>query len=164
MRRIAALLLLLPLLGHAANAEYLKIHLMQDKNAMLEKIEGVDDLDRYMKEVERTINKKIATLPTTQSWGFLVIAVRQDGKIKAWLDSDDAVPANIAKEMVNVAESTKPFSVKNGAVVFSLGFATDGAELPVEKMPFPNEWKKVANCDNEDCAEVDAEEVVLKSW
>jgi hypothetical protein len=164
MRLIAALLLLLPLVSHAANAEYLKIHLMQDKKAMLDKMDGIDDMDRYMKEVERTINQKIATLPSAQSWGFLVIAVRQDGKIKAWLDSDDAVPADIAKEMVKVAENTKPFTVKDGAVVFSLGFATDGAELPVEKMPFPNDWKKVANCDNEDCTEVDAEEIVLKSW
>lgn len=164
MKLLASLLLLLPLLGHASNAEYLKIYLMQDKKIMLDKLEGVDELDRYVKEVERTINQKISTLPAKQAWGFLVMAVRQDGKIKAWVDSDDAVSAEVTKVMVDVAEKTKAFTVKNGAVVFSLGFATDGADLPVNKMPFPVEWKKVANCTNEDCAEKDVEEIVIKSW
>ncbi|NOS97774.1 MAG: hypothetical protein HOP25_04810 [Methylotenera sp.] len=149
----------------AANAEYLKIYLMQDKKIILEKINGVDDLDRYVKEVEVNINKKLAEItPAATSWGFLVIAVRDDGKIKAWLDTDDAVPPAVASAMISVAESTKAFNVKTGAAIFALGFGVDGADLPIDKMPFPNEWKKVASCDNEDCKEKNAEEIVLKSW
>lgn len=164
MKIIAFLMLLIPTICNAANAEYLKIHLMQPKNVILEKLDGIDELDRYVKEVERTINKQISALPPAQSWGFLVIAVRDDGKIKSWLDTDDNVPAEIAKTMTDIAENTKPFTVKEGAVVFSLGFATDGGDLPANKMPFPNDWKQVANCNNEDCAEKNAEEIVLKSW
>ncbi|MGB4812029.1 MAG: hypothetical protein WBP13_06065 [Methylophilaceae bacterium] len=164
MRFIATLLLLFPLISHAANAEYLKIYLMQDKNLILGKMDGVDEMGRYVKEVERSINKEIAALPAAKTWGFIVIAVRDDGKIKAWLDTDDKVPADVAKAMVSIAETTKAFAVKKGAVIFSLGFATDGAELPVDKVPFPNEWKQVANCTNEDCAEKNAEEIVLNSW
>ena len=92
------------------------------------------------------------------------MAVRDDGKIKAWIDSDAEVPADVAKTMLKVAQNTKPFPVKKGAVIFSLGFATDGADLPADKVPFPNDWKQVAKCSNEDCAEKDAEEIVLKSW
>jgi hypothetical protein len=122
-------------------------------------------MDRYVKEVEVNINQKLAEItPKATSWGFLVIAVRADGKIKAWLDTDDAVPPAVASAMVSVAENTKAFAVKTGAVVFSLGFGVDGADLPVNKIPFPNEWKKVANCDNEDCQEKDVEAIVLKSW
>ena len=66
--------------------------------------------------------------------------------------------------MKTVAEETKAFTVKNGAVVFTLGFGIDGAALPENKMPFPNEWKKVAQCDNEDCKDLDTEAIVLKSW
>lgn len=149
----------------AANAEYLKIYLMQPKQVILDKIDGVDDMDRYLKEVEVNINKKLAEItPVSTSWGFLVIAVRDDGKIKAWLDTDDAVPPAVASAMVNVAENTKPFAINQGAAVFALGFGVDGAELPIDKMPFPNEWKKVASCTNEDCKEQNAEEIVLKSW
>jgi hypothetical protein len=149
----------------AANAEYLKIYLMQPKQVILAKMDGVDDMDRYVKEVEVSINKKLAeiTQPST-SWGFLVIAVRDDGKIKAWLDTDDAIPATVASAMVNAAENTKPFAINKGAAVFALGFGVDGADLPLDKMPFPNEWKKVASCTNEDCKEQNAEEIVLKSW
>lgn len=164
MKFLAAVLLLLPLASHAANAAYLRIFLMQPKEVMLQKLNGVDEMDQYVKEVERTINKEISALPEQQAWGFLVMAVREDGKVKAWVDTDDAVPATIATAMVNVAQKTKAFTVKNGAAVFSLGFALDGAELPVNKMPFPTEWKDVANCTNEDCAEKNIEEIVLKSW
>jgi hypothetical protein len=94
----------------------------------------------------------------------LVIAVRDDGKIKAWLDTDDAIPAAVASTMVSIAEGTKAFAVKKGAAVFALGFGVDGADLPIDKMPFPNEWKKVATCTNEDCKEKDAEDIVLKTW
>ena len=72
MRFFAALLLMVPLMSHAANAEYLKIFLMQDKNIMLQKIDGVDEMDRYVKEVERNINKEISSLPASQTWGFIV--------------------------------------------------------------------------------------------
>jgi hypothetical protein len=154
-----------PEISLAANAEYLKIYLMQPKNIILEKLDGVDDMDRYVKEVEVNINKKLAEItPISTSWGFLVIAVRDDGKVKAWLDTDDAVPLAVANAMVSIAEGTKAFSVKTGAAVFALGFGVDSADLPVDKMPFPNEWKKVAQCSNEDCKEHDAEAIVLKSW
>jgi hypothetical protein len=152
-------------ISSAANAEYLKIYLMQPKNIILEKMNGIDDMDRYVKEVEVNINKKLAEITSiSTSWGFLVIAVRDDGKIKAWVDTDDAVPPAVANAMLTVAESTKAFAVKTGAAVFALGFGVDSADLPIDKMPFPNEWKKVAQCTNEDCKEHDAEAIVLKSW
>lgn len=52
-------------------------------------MDGVDEMDRYVKEVEVTINQKLAALTTKPTWGFLVMAVREDGKIKAWVDTDD---------------------------------------------------------------------------
>lgn len=164
MKLIVAILLFIPLVSNAANAAYLRIFLMQPKEVMLEKLNGVDDMDRYVKEVERGINTKISSLPEQQAWGFLVMAVREDGKVKAWLDTDDAVPTDVANAMLNVAQNTKAFTVKNGAAIFSLGFALDGADLPVDKRPFPTEWKDIAKCTNEDCAEKNVEEIVLKSW
>lgn len=165
LKLLSFLLMLFPLACSAANAEYLKIYLMQPKNIILEKMDGVDDMDRYVKEVEVNINKKLSEIksPAT-SWGFLVIAVREDGQIKAWLDTDDAVPPSIASTMVSVAENTKAFAVKKGAAIFALGFGIDGAELPADKMPFPNEWKQTSNCINEDCKEKNTEEIVLTTW
>jgi len=161
----AFLTLLFPLISNAAQAEYLKIYMMQPKDAILQKLDGVDDMDRYVKEIEVNINKKLSEIKTnSNAWGFLVIAVRDDGRIKAWLDSDDAVSQEITNAMITVAESTKGFAVKTGAVVFALGFGVDGAALPVDKMPFPNDWKKLASCSNEDCQEKDAEAIVLKYW
>lgn len=164
MKVIAFLMMLLPIACQAANAEYLKIFMMQPRELILEKMDGVDELDRYLKEVEVNINKKISGMPLNQSWGFLVMAVRDDGKIKAWVDTDDAISQPIANAMTEVASNTKAFPVKQGAVIFALGFGIDGAALPINKMPFPEDWKKVSFCTNEDCSEVDAEAIVLKSW
>jgi hypothetical protein len=66
--------------------------------------------------------------------------------------------------MIEVAEGTKSFAVKPGAVVFALGFGIDGAGLPADKAPFPVEWKKISGCTNEDCMQVDTEAVVLKAF
>ena len=47
MKLLTLLMMLFPLACNAANAEYLKIYLMQPKNILLEKIGNVDDMDRY---------------------------------------------------------------------------------------------------------------------
>jgi hypothetical protein len=163
MRIFVFLMMLFPLLCNAANAEYLKVYLMQPKQVMLPKMNSIDDMDRYVKEVEVNINKKIAESSAAPAWGFLVIGVREDGKIKAWVDTDDNISPAISSAMISVAESTKSFAVKTGAIVFALGFGLDGAALPEEKRPFPNEWKNLTNCTNEDCMQIDTESVVLKS-
>lgn len=164
MRVFAFLLMLFPLASHATQANYLMIKLMQPQAAIEAKMENVDGMADYIKQVEIDINKQLSSIEHTQSWGFLVIAVRDDGKIKAWVDTDVEIPANIAKTMVDVAENSKSFSVNKGAVVFALGFDIGNVGLPPYTMPFPNEWKKVANCSNEDCQDADVEAIVLKSW
>jgi hypothetical protein len=163
-RTFVCLMMLFPLLCNAANAEYLKVYLMQPKPIMMAKMDGIDDMDRYVKEVEVSINKKLAEMTSTPVWGFLVVGVREDGKIKAWVDTDDSISPAVSNAMVGVAESTKNFAVKTGAVVFALGFGIDGAALPEEKRPFPTDWKKISGCTNEDCMQIDTEAVVLKSF
>jgi hypothetical protein len=152
-----------PLLSNAANAEYLKVYLMQPNPVIMAKMDGIDGMDRYVKAVEMNINKKLAAMTATPAWGFLVVGIREDGKIKAWVDTDDNILPMVSSAMIDVAEGTKNFAVKTGAVVFALGFAIDGAALPEEKRPFPTDWKKISGCTNEDCLQVDTEAVVLKS-
>ena len=164
MRFLIALTLFLPLLGHAANAEYLKVYLMQPKPVMLAKMNGIEDMDRYVKEIEVNINKKLAEMPSNPAWGFIVVGVREDGKIKAWVDTDDNISKEVSTTMINVTENTKSFAVKSGAVVFALGFGINGAALPEEKSPFPTDWKKISGCTNEDCMQIDTEAVVLKTF
>lgn len=164
MRVLALLTLVFPLICNAASAEYLKIFMMQPRDIILEKIDGVDELDRYVKEVQKNINVKISGMQHPASWGFVVMAVRQDGKIKAWLDSDEKFSDEVTNSIIETAQKTKPFSVNRGVVVFALGFSVNGAELPMNKVPFPNEWKTFAKCSNEDCAEKNAEAIVLDSW
>lgn len=164
MRFFAFLLLLLPLISNAAQANYLMIKYMQPKEAMEERLDSVDGIAEYIKKVEVDINKKISEIPSTQTWGFLVVAVRNDGKIKAWMDSDAEVSPEISKSMIDVIQNTKAFPVNKGAIVFAIGFDIGDVGLPPYTMPFPNEWKKVAGCTNEDCDKKDIEEIVLKSW
>lgn len=164
MRLLAFFLLLFPLVLNAAQANYLMIKYMQPKEALEERLDGVDGLAKYIKQIEVDINKKISETSAVQTWGFLVIAVRQDGAIKAWMDSDAEVSPEITKSMIDVAQNTKAFPVNKGAVVFAIGFDLGNVGLPPYTMPFPSEWKKIAACTNEDCDKKDVEDVVLKSW
>ena len=164
MKFIAMLLMLFPLAASATDIEYLMIKMMQPKIATMKKVGNIEGMAKYIKQLEIDIREKLSTVESNANWGFLVIAVRNDGKIKAWLDSDDEVPPALSKTMTSMAETRSGFPVNDGAVVFALGYGINGAPLPTEKMPFPVEWKRTSGCNNEDCQEVDVEEVVLKSW
>lgn len=164
MKIFVLLLMLFPLVCSAAQANYLMIKLMQPKEIIENKIDGIDGMSRYIKQIEIDINNKLSSIEATQSWGFLVIAVRNDGKIKAWIDTDVEISPAIKKIMIDVAENSKSFSVNNGAVVFAIGFDIGDVGLPPYIMPFPNDWKKVAKCTNEDCQDKDVESIVLRSW
>lgn len=164
MKTLVFLMMLFPMICNAAEVDYLMIKLMQPKEVITQKINGIDGMSAYIKKVEVDINKNLANVESLPSWGFLVIAVRDDGKIKAWIDSDDPVASPVQKAMIKVAEGTKGFDVKSGAVIFALGFGIGGIGLPPNVMPFPVEWKKIANCRNEDCEHANVEALALKSW
>lgn len=164
MKMLAALMMFFPLICDAAQVDYLMFKPMQPEKVILHKTDTIDGMARYIKEVEVDINKKLSGVASSAAWGFLVIAVRDDGKINVWVDTDDTIDPSVSKAMVDVAQGTKSFHVNSGVVVFALGFGIEGAGLPPNMMPFPVEWKKAVNCSNEDCMELDVEAVVLKSW
>jgi hypothetical protein len=163
MKFFAFLVMLFPMAASAADIEYLTINLLQPNNVIMKKIGNIDGLSTYVKKIETDIRSKLSSSDTQSAWGYLVVAVRNDGKIKAWLDTDDAVAADVAKTMVDIAESTTAFAVNDGAVVLSLGFGIGGTAIPPQVLPFPAEWKKLSKCNNEDCRQQDVEALVLQS-
>lgn len=164
MKKLVWLLLFLPALSQAAQVDYLMIKLMQPNKVIEAKTGPVDEMSRYIRQVEVGINNKLAKVPAKNGWGFLVIAVREDGKVKAWVDTDDDIPGFVSETMLSVAQSIRSFKVKTGAVVFALGFGINGGSLPPNTLPFPSEWKRKSLCDNEACMEVDIERLVLETW
>lgn len=163
MKFFALLAMLFPMVASAADIEYLTINLLQPQAVIMKKVGNIEGLSTYVKKIETDIRSKLASSDTQSAWGFLVIAVRDDGKIKAWLDTDDAVAADTAKTMVDIAENTAGFAVNNGAVVLALGFGIGGVALPQDKVPFPTDWKTLSKCTNEDCQQQDIEALVLQS-
>lgn len=164
MKMLVWLVLLLPTLAHAAQVDYLMIKLMQPNKVIEAKTGPVDDMGRYIKQVETEINKRLSKVAASDGWGFLVVAVRDDGQIKAWIDTDLTLPVAVTETMIFVAQSTRGFKVKSGAVVFALGFGVNGGGLPPNTLPFPVEWKQRTACKNEDCMVVDVERLVLATW
>ncbi|MEY3744310.1 MAG: hypothetical protein RLZZ541_1365, partial [Pseudomonadota bacterium] len=96
MKFIAMLLMLFPLVASATDVEYLMIKMMQPKIATMKKVGNIEGMAKYIKQLEIDIREKLSTVESNANWGFLVIAVRNDGKIKAWLDSDDEVPPTLS--------------------------------------------------------------------
>ncbi|MCX7627532.1 MAG: hypothetical protein N2Z69_03865 [Methylophilaceae bacterium] len=164
MKKILWLLLFLPTLSQAAQVEFPLINLIHPTRRVEAKTGPVDDMRRYIREVKTEISAQLANVQANPGWGFLVIAVREDGRIKAWLDTDDVLPSVVTQTMVSVAQSTEGFRVKSGAVVFALGFGINGGNIPLFTQPFPVEWKKAAACENHDCLRVDVERLVLETW
>ena len=164
MKNLVVLLMLAPFTCGAAEIDYLQINLMQPRELILQKMGGIDGMSRYIKEVEQSVHSRLSKVDSAPAWGYIVIAVRNDGKVKAWIDTDDQITAPVRKVMIDVAEGTKSFHVSSGAVVMALGFGINGADIPLNVMPFPEEWKKISNCTTENCKDQSAEEIVLKSW
>ena len=161
MKTLALILMLIPAACGAAEIDYLKINMMQPRALILQKMDGIAGMSNYVKAVETKIHSSLSKVDSMPVWGYLVIAVRQDGKIKSWIDSDEEISPVVQQIMQDAAKSTRAFHVKAGAVIFALGFGINGADIPPEIMPFPDEWKKVSQCQAEECKNQNAEEIVL---
>jgi hypothetical protein len=97
------------------------------------------------------------------SAGFLVLAVRADGRTNAWLDMVQPVPKEIETAVIKTARKIAPFPVKSGTLLVALDMTINGGFIPENVSPYPQEWLDYAN-NCKACGELDAETIVSKVW
>ncbi len=114
--------------------------LLQPDFILSERVE-VADLSTYIKSVTAAADTTLAGIDKpVPSAGFIVIAVRPDGRSKVWLDFSPALPPAIAARLRASLERVAPFRADGGIVVFALNSTLWGAEASSRPMPSPFEW------------------------
>jgi len=107
--------------------------LLQPEAALRERVPGgAQAMSDYIASIDAAATKALAGVdPPRPTSGFLVLAVRQGGRSKAWLDLWPNLPRASEPALVDAVQAVKPFAVSKGTVVFALRVsAWGGADEP----------------------------------
>lgn len=173
---LSIFLLLLSVLaspGQAAETRFDSLYFFQSEDVLKSKQIKPDEMARFSNKVQSQIWKALKKASIHSTSGYLVIAVRSDGKVATWLDMEPALHEFYENAISDAVKKIGPFSVDRGLVVFGIKMNIDtpkmfdfkrANEMPkftTRAKPSPQEWqsvlKKVNNPD-------DIEEVVMAAW
>ena len=76
--------------------------------------------------------------------GFLALAVRPGGRLKAWTDFKPALAADTETALLQAVDAVPPVSVTGGVVVVGLRVSVWGARPPERHAPAPDAWREAA--------------------
>jgi hypothetical protein len=165
---LASLLLMLASLVQAAETRFDAVYFFQSEKTLLDKQVNFEDVARFSRKMQSNVWNVLKKASMPNSKGFLVVAVRADGAIAAWLDMEPVLHEYYDNQVVEAVKKVPPFAVAQGTVVFGIKmlvdtpkFMTDRAKHTTRSKPAPQEWKsaraKLANPD-------DIEELMSAIW
>ncbi|WP_295752181.1 hypothetical protein [Undibacterium sp.] len=163
MKRLlcALLFLMWATLAQAAQPRFDEVVFFQTEQAMLQKEVKFDEVARFSRKLQSNIWNALKKAKLPVGNGYVVIAVRSDGQVGAWLDMEPALHEYYENEVLQAAMKTPPFFVAEGSVVFGLKMAIDTPKHTSKAKPDPKEWqaarKKLGNT-------ADIEAVVQAAW
>lgn len=154
MKRLLCILFLLlwATLAQAAQPRFDEVVFFQSEQTMLQKEVKFEEVARFSRKLQSNIWNalKKAKLPVAN--GYVVIAVRADGQVAAWLDMEPVLHEFYENEVIQAAMKTPPFFVAEGSVVFGIKMAIDTPKHTSKAKPDPKEWqaarKKLAYPDD----------------
>ena len=136
--------------AHAAFAvEPLRQHdvvLLQKGDLIAQRLDGgTDAMAAYLKTLGTAVTDAMRANPQQiPSAGFIVVALRPEGKTHAWFDFKPSLSEKTTAALSHAVESVPPTPVKSGDVVFALRVSIWGAKPPTAYAPAPQEWKDAA--------------------
>jgi hypothetical protein len=145
----------------AAVTRFDSVYFFQSEDALLKKKVVFKDVARFSRQMKSrvwNVLKKVDIKPTN---GYLVVAVRSDGQIMAWLDMQPILHEYYDYEIVESIRKMQPFNVEFGMVVFGIKMAVETAVHTKKEIPEPPSWKmakkKLSNPN-------DIEELMFAIW
>lgn len=164
MKRIMLpLLLLLSTSVIAAEVEFTMIRFFDPHPVVRQRVKDEVAMGDYLKKSQAAVRNKLESFKLPPSGGFLVLAIRADGRTNAWLDMVHPVSKDVQTAVVKTAKSIAPFGVKSGTLLVALDMSINGGVIPDNVSPYPQPWIDYAtNCKA--CGELDAETIVNKIW
>lgn len=104
-------------------------------------------LAAYIRRIDKALAKTLAAAPPMHGFSAAeVIAVKPGASSHAWLVSHSKIPATLAAQLDEAAQSVAPVPVQGGPIAFAIIFnAFGGGGKPVidaaHPIPIPREWR-----------------------
>jgi hypothetical protein len=143
---LGTLLVLLPQVVMAADAlTNLGVVLLQHGDVMQQRVQSVDAMAEYVRKVQDAAATGLQLqFQRKPAGGFIVVAVRPNGKTKAWVDIEPEMPGATQAALCQSIEKVPPLEVRHGIVVFAIKVSIWGGKAPSRFAPAPSEWKAQA--------------------
>lgn len=164
----AAVLFSFAALAQAVEVRFDAVYFFQSEQQLKEKQVDFEEVARFSRKMQAQVWKSLKKVNMPDSNGYLVVAVRADGQVAAWLDMQPALHEYYENEVVQAVRKIPAFSVADGSVVFGIKMTVDTPKIMSERFkhstrvrPEPAEWKearkKLSNPE-------DIEELVMAVW
>jgi hypothetical protein len=127
---------------------------MQDKQV------NAQNLGRFARAAQSAVYKALKKYKLGSTNGYLVLAVRADGQVAAWLDLDPALHEFYEAQILEAVRSVQPFPVSQGSVVFAIKIAIDTPVFTAKDKPAPPAWDEAKKRIGED----DIEALSSAAW
>lgn len=158
---LSSILLMFASLVYAAEPRFDTVYFFQSEKILTDKQVNFEDVARFSRKMQSNVWNALKKASMPNSSGFLVVAVRGDGEISAWLDMEPALHEYYDNQVIEAVKKVPPFAVAQGTVVFGIKmlidtpkFMTDRAKHTTRSKPSVKEWKaaqtKLANPDDMD--------------
>jgi len=103
---------------------------------------GSDAMATYIKQLGTAVTDAMRAHPAQiPSAGFIVVAVRPEGRTRTWFDFKPALAQPTTVALANAVDRTPPMTVKNREIVFALRVSVWSDKPPKAYAPAPQEWK-----------------------
>lgn len=158
---LSCLLFLLASFSHAAETRFDDIYFFQGEEVLKQKQVDFREFARFTRSMQSAVWKALKKVKLPESSGYIVVAVRADRKIAAWLDMDPPLHEYYDASVTDAVGKLRPFGVAEGVVVFGMKMSVNTPKFTPKARPDPKNWtearKGAANPD-------DIEAIVLAAW
>ena len=117
--------------------------LLQKGDIIEQRVEGGSDaMAAYIKTLGEAVTEAMRAHPAQiPSAGFIVVAVRPEGKTRTWFDFKPALAEPTTVALANAVAKTPALPVKSREIVFALRVSVWSNQPPKAYAPAPQEWK-----------------------
>ncbi len=158
---ISCVFFLFASLSHAAETRFDDMYFYQGEEVLKEKEVNFQDFARFTRNVQSAVWKALKKVKMPQSSGYIVVAVRADQKIAAWLDMELALHEYYDAAVTDAVSKLRPFGVSDGIVVFAMKMAVDTPKFTAKAKPDVKDWKDAQKAAADPS---DIEAIVQAAW
>lgn len=137
------------------------VYFFQTEDELKQKKVDFEQVSIFSRNLQSAVAKAFKKGQVESSSGYVVVAVRSDGKIASWLDMEPALHEYYDYEISEAIRKLQPFEVSEGIVVFAIKMAVETPVHTKKEVPDPKDWKD-ARAKLEDPNNI--EQLVLSLW